>query len=329
MKLLAIDTSCDDSCVAILETDTFHLLADVVHSHIKAMAAYGGVVPELASRQHLKALPLALDEALTQASLTLNQIDYIVVTHRPGLIGALLVGVSYAKSLAYALGKPLSVLNHLEAHLLSPFLARTQNQNPPPLPWIALVVSGGHTELFRVEENLTHHWLGGTLDDAAGEAFDKIGKLLGLPYPAGPVIDKWVREEATREDRTRFKIPRPQTSEFSFSFSGLKTHVRQIAQRPDFQATDTLALIASAQEAILGSLVKKLRDTKALYPHHHTVVTGGVACNCRLRELLPEAYFPAPRHCTDNAAMVAALGALHHERGTLAPAPLNCSALSR
>ncbi len=333
MRILAIDTSCDDSCVAILETESFELLADVVQSHTETMQPFGGVVPELASREHLKALPIALEKALEISRLLLRNIDWIVVTHRPGLIGALLVGVSFAKSLAYALSKPFTGLSHIEAHLFSPFLALTEGQSPPPLPWIVLVVSGGHTELFEVQKDFakdfSYVWLGGTLDDAAGEAFDKIGKLIGLKYPAGPLIDAWVREAATPELRSAFAFPRATTPGLSFSFSGLKTAVALVAERPDFASQSRLPLVASAQEAILDGLCAKIQIARERFPHHSLVVTGGVACNSRLREKLTDAHFPKPRHCTDNAAMVAILAAIRHREGQLTASPWNLSAASR
>lgn len=322
MKILAIDTSCDESCVSIVDTDSQRLLADVVHSHLKEMAAFGGVVPEIASREHLRALPLALEQALVESNLSLKQIDWIAVTSRPGLIGALLVGVAYAKALAFSLGKPFSVLDHIEAHLFSPTLCELEGKNAPPFPWVALVVSGGHTELFHVEAPLRYTWLGGTLDDAAGEAFDKVGKMLGLPYPAGPVIDKLCRENANEEVRTRYKFPRATLEDFVFSYSGLKTAVDTTRRRMTSQEIEAnkIALVASAQEAILDPLVVKTRTALGKFPEATIVVTGGVACNSRLREKLPDAFFPSPRHCSDNAAMVANLARLHLKYGSLQPA---------
>ncbi len=286
------------------------------------MQAYGGVVPEIASREHLKALPLAVTQALQTAGLRPSEVDHLVVTHRPGLIGALLVGVTFTKSLAYALGKPFSTLDHLQAHLFSPFLISFEGGTPPAFPWLGLVVSGGHTELFSVDGVNKTRWLGGTLDDAAGEAFDKTGKLLGLPYPAGPVIDRLVREQGCVADRARFALPRSKPDAYSFSFSGLKTAVsNQLAKLKSPEASDRLALAASAQEAILDPLVDRVRSVGAELGISNWVVTGGVACNSRLREKLPEAYFPATRHCSDNAAMVAVLAALLEKQGALLPAP--------
>lgn len=320
---MAADTSCDESCVAIIDTESWCLLADVVHSHVGKMTEFGGVVPEVASREHLKALPLAVHEALSRSSLSLKDIDHFAVTNRPGLIGALLVGLSHIKALAYAEKKPFSVINHIEGHLYSPLLstlktADTAVTSPPPFPWIALVVSGGHSELYYVKNEMENEWIGGTADDAAGEAFDKIGKLLGLAYPAGPVIDRWVRESASDLDRITHKFPIAQLEGPNFSFSGLKTAVL-LALRKIKSPTeqDKLAIAASAQEMILRALVDKARLAIKQYPGASLVVTGGVACNSRFRELAPEAYFPRPKHCTDNAAMIAVVAGMRAKRGEL------------
>jgi len=321
MKILALDTSCDDSCAAIIDTDRERILADVVHSHVVSMEKYGGIVPEIASREHLKALPLAVHEALSVAGCGISDIDGIAVTHQPGLIGALLVGVSFAKALALATGRPFYAMNHIEAHLFSPFLGDLDGNPAPAFPWIALVVSGGHTEIFHVKDALEFSWLGGTLDDAAGEAFDKVGKLLGLPYPAGPQIDRWVAEKGTEEDRSRFQFPRARTEGYHFSFSGLKTAV---AQRVKGLGVDLpaqrLAIAASAQEAIIDSLIDKVTKAASACGVRQIVITGGVACNSRLRSRLSGAYFPQPRHCADNAAMVARLASLYVQRRKLIPA---------
>ncbi|MCB0404295.1 MAG: tRNA (adenosine(37)-N6)-threonylcarbamoyltransferase complex transferase subunit TsaD [Bdellovibrionales bacterium] len=319
MKILAVDTSCDESCVAIVDTQSWRLLADVVHSHVDAMKRFGGVVPEVASREHLKALPLAVEQALETANCSLQDIDWFAVSDRPGLIGALLVGVSYVKAAAFALEKPYTGLNHIEAHLYSPLLSTFEGGQAPAFPWIALVVSGGHTELFHVKNECEYEWLGGTLDDAAGEAYDKIGKVLGLGYPAGPKLDRWVRESATDSDRNKFAFPVARTSEFDFSFSGLKTAVSVEVGKQRMSDPRRLQIAASAQEAILEALCTKVREASAKLGVPQIVATGGVACNSRFRAVLREAHFPAPRHCTDNAAMVAALAAVRLRQGKLAP----------
>ncbi len=329
MNLLAIDTSCDESCAAIVDTKEWRLRADVVLSHSERMEAWGGIVPEIASREHLKALPVAVKQALETAGLQLSDIDHIAVTHRPGLIGALLVGVTYAKCLAYALKIPFSAHDHLQGHLFSPGIASFEGGSIPAFPWIALVVSGGHTELFLARSVSDYKWLGGTLDDAAGEAFDKVGKLLGLPYPAGPRIDKWVREKASAADRTRFVLPRSKPDTHHFSFSGLKTSVlNQLTKIPNPSDADKLAMAASAQEAILDPIVDRLRDCQKRYGVQQLVVTGGVACNSRLREKLPEAYFPSPKHCSDNAAMIAFVAASLEREGKLKASPWNTTPIA-
>jgi N6-L-threonylcarbamoyladenine synthase len=320
MKILALDTSCDESCAAVVDVERGKLLSDVVHTHVPLMQQYGGIVPELASREHLKALPLAVHEAMTQAALSPRELDWITVTNRPGLVGALLVGVSFAKALAFSLERPFSAMNHIEAHLFSPCLTEFQGESAPAFPWIALVVSGGHTELFLVRNYLDYEWLGGTLDDAAGEAFDKVGKLLSLPYPAGPKLDQWVRAQATEADRALFRFPRAQTPDFHFSFSGLKTAVAlQIKKLEPLSDKIRLAIAASAQEAILDSLIQKIRTAQKVHAVDQVVITGGVACNSRLRERLPDVYFPSPRHCADNAAMVACLSAIYAREKKLKP----------
>jgi N6-L-threonylcarbamoyladenine synthase len=327
MKILAVDTSCDESCAAIIDTAQWKLLSDVVHSHVDSMKHFGGVVPEIASREHLKGLPLAVHEALEIAKLKPTDIDHYVVTNRPGLIGALLVGLAFTKSLAFASGKPFSTLNHIECHLFSPLLVTLEGQEAPPFPWVACVVSGGHTEIFHVESFEKYTWLGGTLDDAAGEAFDKVGKLLKLSYPAGPKIDRWVKEAATPEHRIRYPFPRAKTEAHTLSFSGLKTAVALEVKKSDLSHEDTvLALAASAQEAILDALVDKLRHSQQQLGISTLVLTGGVACNSRLREKLPQAYFPFPRHCTDNAAMVALLAGFYARQNRLIPEPWNTTA---
>ncbi len=328
MRLLALETSCDDSCAALWDTATGTLLAEKTYSHTKAMQRFGGVVPEVASREHLCGLPLAVSDVLANAGLTPQDIDWVVASNRPGLIGALVVGLAYGKSLAYSLGKPFSVVSHIEAHLFSPLLAKAEGKTPPPFPWIALVVSGGHTELFFVEGIGKFKWLGGTLDDAAGEAFDKVGKAAGLEYPAGPIIDQLAA--ALPDDRRDLHaFPRAQISGFNYSFSGLKTAVGLALQKHQPLAEEKRAeILSAAQEAIVDALTIKVRRAQKELGGH-VVVTGGVACNSRLRAKLPHAYFPPARHCSYNAAMVAALAAARFEAGCLEVAPLSVTAAAR
>jgi N6-L-threonylcarbamoyladenine synthase len=339
MKILSIDTSCDESCAAVFDTDKWRLLSDVVQSHVPTMAEYGGIVPELASRAHLTALPQVIAQALQQAGLEPSQLDHIAISNRPGLIGALLVGLNFGKAFAWALDIPFSAEDHIEGHLYSPLLSETSENPPPksvpPFPWISLVVSGGHTELFYVPELFNHQWLGGTLDDAAGEAFDKIGKILGLGYPAGPVIDRLARELSMQsEAKLPVRFPVANVEPFHFSYSGLKTavnlHVSSTRrQNGDLTKETQAALARAAQEAILLPLSKEVHRALERHPQAVAVVAGGVACNTRLRELLPDAYFPLPKHCTDNAAMIALVAALKHRIGKLQPASWDTTASPR
>ncbi len=328
MKILAIDTSCDDSCAALIDTQSWKLLGECVISHASSMVKFGGVVPEIASREHIKGLPVAVHQTLEQAKIALDEVDWFAVTNRPGLIGALLVGVSFAKALAFAQSKPFSVFSHLEAHLFSPFLESFETPSRlPPFPWLTLVVSGGHTELFFVEGIIKYRWIGGTLDDAAGEAFDKIGKQIGIPYPAGPELDRWVREKATDTHRSEFSFPRSKPRPHHFSFSGLKTAVALSIKNLELNNEEVrLSIAASAQEAIVDALVDQISRSQQQFPKSALIVTGGVACNSRLRVKLPDAYFPKPNHCTDNAAMVAMLAALYEREGILKPDAWDTSA---
>ncbi len=310
MLILGADTSCDDTAFALLNNS--EILSSVVYSHALLMEKYGGIVPEIASREHIKAVSLAFKDAL--GDFNLKSIDRFAVTNRPGLIGSLLIGLSFIKSLAFATKKPFSVIDHIEAHLYSPLL----DSKVPEFPWIGLVVSGGHTELFKVEGLYSHNWLGGTLDDAAGEAFDKIGKLLGFPYPAGPKMDKFVYDNASSKDRKKYRFPRPIKDDFNFSFSGLKTAVlREVEKLKIITESEKLSLSASAEEAIVETLVHKAVNAAKHFGIKNIVITGGVACNRRLRELLPEAYYPKLEFCTDNAAMVANLAFIQNKSGKL------------
>lgn len=328
MYILGIDSTCDDSCAAIYDTERCVLLSDVVYTHTKAMQGYGGIVPELASREHVRFVPIAAQQALQKAGLTPAEIDWVAVTNRPGLVGSLIVGVAFAKSLAFGLKKPLAALDHVEAHLYSALLSSTPP--PPAFPWICLVVSGGHTELFEVTGIGEHRWMGGTLDDAAGEAFDKVGKLLGFGYPAGPVIDRLVRESASAEDFTAYSFPRAKTSDLEFSFSGFKTAVLLAIQRAQpLDDAKRLGLAASAQEAILDALVTRIQAAQRRTGIQNVVVTGGVACNSRLRRKLAEAFFPEPRHCSDNAGMVASLAAHYLNAGKLRAETWDLTAMPR
>jgi N6-L-threonylcarbamoyladenine synthase len=280
------------------------------------------VVPEVASRQHLATVVKVVRQALRDADVEAGAIGGIAATCGPGLVGPLLVGVEMAKSMAYAIGKKVVGVNHLRGHLAAVFLEHVQNPAPPPFPHLALLVSGGHTTLFRVEAKAKTRLLGSTRDDAAGEAFDKVGKLLGLGYPGGVVIDRL----AARGNPTALQFPRPLPGreDLDFSFSGLKTAVATKIEkegRPEGAALDDFC--ASFQAAVVDVLVKKTRRALAREGLRHVVVCGGVAANRGLRQALAQAaeedrftlYVPTPKLCTDNAAMIALAGAWALERG--------------
>lgn len=315
MRILGIETSCDDTGIAIYDTD-HGLLSHTVYTQA-VHAAFGGVVPELASRDHIqKILPL-LQDTLNKANLTLDQIDGIAYTKGPGLMGPLLVGAMFARTLGFALQKPAIGVHHLEGHLLAPFL----EADKPSFPFLALLVSGGHTELIQVDGLGQYQLLGDTLDDAVGEAFDKTAKLLGLGYPGG----KALADLAERGNPDRFHFPRPMVDRpgLQFSFSGLKTFALNTVQK-EGEDPQTKADIAYAfQEAVVETLVIKCRrallDTKL----KTLVVAGGVGANRKLRERLRQfcdgqeiqLFFPSPQFCTDNGAMIAYAGALRLLRG--------------
>ena len=312
MRVLGLETSCDETAAAVLDVDDAHAVAlsDVVHSQVALHTPYGGVVPELASRDHLARVLPVVDEALTRAGTGLDAIDLVAVTSGPGLVGALLVGVQVGKALAWSLGKPLVGVNHLMGHALA-----IQLGDRSEFPFLALIASGGHTALYEVRSPSELHALGHTLDDAAGEAFDKVGKMLGLDYPAGAVIDRL----AKTGDRERHEFPRAlkMRSNFDFSFSGVKTAVLTHLEkhgRPEGQALNDLC--ASFQEAVCDSLVTKAIRAAKSRGLTRVVLGGGVAANSRLRELLAErgraegldVRLPAVKLCTDNGAMIGLAG---------------------
>jgi len=309
MRVLGIETSCDETGVAIYETER-GLIAEHVYSQIELHSAFGGVVPELASRDHIQKLSPLIQQTLTTAHLTLQDLDGIAYTQGPGLIGALLVGAGVGRSLAWALNIPALGIHHMEGHLLAPML----DANAPEFPFVALLVSGGHTQLLQVQAVGDYTVLGESLDDAAGEAFDKTAKVLGLPYPGGPALAK-LAEQGQPE---RFHFPRPMTQKpgLNFSFSGLKTHALTTWQQSD-QSTQAKADIAYAfQAAVIDTLIIKCRRALKQTQLKRLVIAGGVSANQALRITLTkqlnalscQVYFPPTALCTDNGAMIAYAG---------------------
>lgn len=320
MLVLGIETSCDETGVALYEVTTGTLLAHTLHSQVALHAQYGGVVPELASRDHVCHIVALVEESLLQAKCTLSQVGAIAYTQGPGLVGSLLVGAGFAHGLAWALNKPLLPVHHLEGHLLSVFLA----EKKPTFPFIALLVSGGHTQFFKVQALGQYELLGESLDDAAGEAFDKTAKLLGLPYPGGAQLARLA--EQGNEEAYNFPRPMLHSANIDMSFSGLKTAVfTQIKQlitsnQSELTFQQRCDLAASFQKAVVSVLYKKSQQALERTGLNSLVVAGGVGSNTALRKRLAtlsaEVYFPELQWCTDNGAMIALAGALHLDNQT-------------
>ncbi|KJD19026.1 tRNA (adenosine(37)-N6)-threonylcarbamoyltransferase complex transferase subunit TsaD [Vreelandella aquamarina] len=318
MRVLGIETSCDETGVAIYDTAFTGgqgLLSDALYSQIAMHAEYGGVVPELASRDHThKLLPL-IEQVLKDANLTRQDLDGIAYTAGPGLVGALMVGASTAHGMAKALNIPVLGVHHMEGHLLAPML----EDDAPEFPFVALLVSGGHTQLVEVQGLGHYQLLGESVDDAAGEAFDKAAKMLGLAYPGGPLVAKL----AEQGDPKRFRFPRPMTDRpgLDFSFSGLKTHtltaIRQLEAAGELDEQAKADVARAFEEAVVDTLVIKCRRALDQTGLKRIVMAGGVSANTRLRERLAletqkrqaRAYYPRGRFCTDNGAMIAYVGA--------------------
>ncbi len=324
-RLLALETSCDETACAILENGRA-LVTSVVASQIDIHARYGGVFPEVASRQHVLSITPVIEQALANAGMTLDAMDAIVVTRGPGLAGSLVVGLNAAKGLALGTGKPLVGVNHLEGHIYAAWLHAAEEQNPPAapqFPLMALLVSGGHTELNLMRGHLDYQRLGATLDDAAGEAFDKVARLLKLPYPGGPAIEKIAKSG----NPTVFNFPRAWLEgSDNFSFSGLKTAVlREVRRLEAENAPIPVAdLAASFQAAVIDVLYTKTIQAARQHKVQEIVVGGGVSANQALRAAFAaqhefKVHIPPLKYCTDNAAMIAAAGYYRYSLGHTSP----------
>lgn len=322
--ILGIESSCDDTSAAVLRGSLLLsnlICAQTVHKQ------YGGVVPELASRAHLSNIVPVVQQALQQANITPKQIDAVAFTRGPGLLGALMVGTSFAKGFALATGAKLLEVNHLQGHILSPFLQTSSDYNPPVFPYLTLLVSGGHTQIVRVDAPLEMTVLGNTIDDAAGEAFDKCAKQMGLPYPGGPHIDRL----ASEGNPHAFKLAHPLQQGLDFSFSGLKTSFLYLLRdglkkSPTFISDNLSDLCATLQATIIDILITKLKRAIELTHIQHIALGGGVAANGGLRSAMEQLgqqlglriYLPERRFTTDNAAMIAIAGLFKYRAGSFA-----------
>lgn len=317
MLILGIESSCDETAAAVIADGT-RIISNVIHSQIATHQAYGGVVPEIASREHLEKIEGIVNEALHRAGIKAQDLAGIAVTQGPGLIGALLVGINYAKGIAYAAKKPIVGVNHIEGHIYS-----VAFEFPPPeYPALALIVSGGHTNLFLISEPEKYKLIGRTRDDAAGEAFDKVAKLIGLGYPGGPVVDRLAKLGNKRA--INFPLAEIKTNRLDFSFSGLKTAVLRYVRENNIEpvsdvnnaAPEILDLCASFQHAVIRALVRNVGKAAEIYHPKTLILAGGVACNSELRSAIQDlatrlkipAYIPSPVYTPDNAAMIAAAG---------------------
>ena len=324
--ILGIETSCDETAAAVVENGTT-IRSNIVASQIKSHKRFGGVVPEIASRHHVEQITLVCEAAIEEAKVTWNEIDAVAVTQGPGLVGALLVGISAAKALAFSKGIPLVAVNHIAGHIYANRLVADMH-----FPLVALIVSGGHTELVYMPEHGVYHLIGETRDDAAGEAFDKVARVLGLPYPGGPEIDR-----LSREAENPIEFPRAWLEEgsYDFSFSGLKSavlnYVHNAEQRGE--AINKANVAAGFQESVIEVLVEKTLRAVGEYGAKQLLVAGGVAANLGLREKMTaaaqkhavELVIPPLKLCTDNAAMIAAAGTINYLKGERADLSLNAN----
>lgn len=317
--ILGIESSCDDTAAAVINNGT--VLSNVVATQ-KIHEEYGGVVPELASRAHQQNIIPVVDQALRKANIDKNQLSAIAFTRGPGLMGSLLVGTSFSKSLALGLGIPLIDVHHMQAHILAHFI-KAKEQTPPNFPFLALTISGGHTQIVKVTDYFTMELLGQTIDDAVGEAFDKSAKILGFPYPGGPLIDKY----AQLGNPKAYPFTKPKVSPMDFSFSGLKTAVlyfieREVKANPNFIAENRNDICASIQHTIVSYLMDKLKNAVKHTGIKEIAIGGGVSANSGIRKALAEAekkygwttHVPRFEYCTDNAAMIAIVGELKYKK---------------
>ncbi len=315
--ILGIESSCDDTAAAVINNGT--VLSNVVATQ-KIHEDYGGVVPELASRAHQQNIVPVVEQALRKANIDKKQLSAIAFTRGPGLMGSLLVGTSFSKSLALGLEIPLIEVNHMQAHILAHFI-KTKNQRIPKFPFIALTISGGHTQIVKVTDYFSMQILGQTIDDAVGEAFDKSAKILGLPYPGGPLLDKY----AQKGNPKAYVFPKPKVNPMDFSFSGLKTSIlyfvrREEKQNPSFISENMEDICASIQFTIVTYLIDKLKNAVKITGIKEIAIGGGVSANSGIRSALKEAekkygwntYVPDFEYCTDNAAMIAIVGELKY-----------------
>lgn len=322
--VLGIETSCDETAASVVK-DGRHILSNVISTQIEIHKKFGGVVPEIASRKHLEIINAVIDEAMEKAGVSFDELDAIGVTYAPGLVGALLVGVSTAKALSFATGKPLVPVHHIRGHICANFI---EHQNLKP-PFVCLVASGGHSHIVHVKDYTEFEVLGRTRDDAAGEAFDKVARILGLPYPGGPEIDKCAKDG--NEDFVKFKKVTFGDGSYDFSFSGIKTgvlnYVNNARQRgEEFEISD---VAASFQKSVVEVLVDRLLEAAQKCNVTKIALAGGVAANSRLRKELEsrsdgyEIYFPSHPFCTDNAAMIASSAYYEFLNGKRADMNLN------
>ena len=332
--ILGIESSCDDTAAAVINNG--RILSNVVATQ-EIHELYGGVVPELASRAHQQNIVPVVHQALQQANIVKNDLSAIAFTRGPGLLGSLLVGSSFSKSLALGLGIPLIDVDHLQAHILAHFI-KTENKTPPSFPFLALTISGGHTQIVKVSDYFEMEIIGQTIDDAVGEAFDKSAKILGLPYPGGPLVDQYAQEGNPKA----FKFPKPKVDPLDFSFSGLKTSVlyfveKQSLKNPNFVSENMADICASLQFTIVDYLMDKLKNAVKKTGIKEIAIGGGVSANSGIRKALQEAetkygwktHIPKFEFCTDNAAMIAMVGELKYKAGIFAKSNVTASARMR